>query len=626
MSSFARLRAFLRIASLALLAGCGGSTDDSTPATGASTCADASGCSMAYVAMTDADGDFLNYALDVLSLKLTRANGTVVETLPASARVDFAEYVDLTEFLTAASIPNGTYVEGTLRLDYTNASITVEKNGQPAAARAVDANGAALGVVDVRVVLDNRHRLVVAPGRPALLTLDFNLAATNVVDLTTTPATVTARPTLIASLEPVETKELRLRGPVVSVDTVASTYTIDVRPFNHPAARHGRIAVHTNSTTTFEINGQAVTGAVGLQALATAGTGTASVAFGTLTVVDRTFVAERVHAGTSVPGQGVDTVIGTIVARNGNELTVRGGTIVRTLETNAAATIRDDRATFDRGAIKVVVGANTVVLKDGAGVQTNGAQNLSVGQSIQAYGAVTQVAGVNSLDATQGRVRMHLSHLFGTVVSNNPGLLTLNLAAINARPIAIFNFAGTGQVSAQDASPANYEVQTPLVTSLQLTNGRIARVFGYVTPFGAAPPDFQSRTLVSYAELRAQLAIGFGVAGSAAPFNSLNASGLILNLADPNIGLPHHIHVGPTTFDLQSLTASPTILGASGGATMYVIVTTTGIMHYAAFADFVAALTTSLNGSSRLVGFSASGYFDSNANTLTASAAAAILK
>jgi hypothetical protein len=630
MNFFTRARALLAMlaASLLMLAGCGGGSesDSSMGAPVASSCGDAAGCGVAYIAMTDADGDFLSYTVDVVSLSLRRANGTVVETLPNRTRVDFAQYVDLTEFITVATIPNGSYVEGTLRLDYTNAAVTVEQNGQPVATRVVGANGSALGIVDVRVVLDNRNHLVVSPGRPSLLTLDFNLAATNIVDLATTPVTVTARPTLIASLEPVEEKELRVRGPLVSVDVAGSTYTIDVRPFNHPHARHGRVVVHTTNTTAFEVDGQSSTGAAGLQALSAAGAGTATAAFGTLTTPNRTFTAERVHAGSSVPGQGRDTVIGTILSRTGNELVVRGGTIVRDLEPNTlAANARDDRAVFDRGDIRVLVGPNTVVLKDGFGTQATGAQALSVGQLIHAHGSVSNSSGQNVIDATQGRVRMHLTNLFGSVVSNNPGLLTLNLSAINGRRISAFNFAGTGVTPAEDANPVNYDVATPPFTVMQFLTGRPMRAIGFVTPFGAAPPDFEARTLVSYAELRAQLAIGWGDAGTTAPFTSMNATGLVLNLANPDIGLRHHIHLGPIALDLQSLAASPTIVGASTGQTMFVIATASGLNHYSNFADFVSALTTSLNGS-RIVSFTASGAYDQAAGILIAKEAVAILR
>src|SRR3989337_1407881 len=47
------------------------------------------------VGLTDAKGDFVHYEVNVESLTLTKANGAVVETLPLSSRVDFAQYTDM---------------------------------------------------------------------------------------------------------------------------------------------------------------------------------------------------------------------------------------------------------------------------------------------------------------------------------------------------------------------------------------------------------------------------------------------------------------------------------------------------------------------------------------------------
>jgi hypothetical protein len=626
MNALLRARTALGACALLLLslAGCGGSDSKTDSAAAASNCADSSGCSTTYVALTDADGDFLSYTVDVVSLRLRRSNGTVVETLPSQTRVDFAQYVELTEFITAATVPNGSYVEGTLRLDYSNAAIAVEQNGQAVAANVVGANGAPLGLVDVRVVLDNRNRLVVSPGRPSLLTLDFNLAATNSVDLTTTPVTVTARPTLIASLEPVQEKDLRLRGPLVSVNVAQSYYVADLRPFNHPRARHGAVRVHTTSTTAFEINGQSSTGATGLQAMAALSAGTATVAVGTLSTTDRAFTAERVYAGSSVPGAGYDVLVGTVIARNGNELTVRGGTIVRNDATSTSDA--DNRASFNRGDTKVVIGPNTTVLKDGSGAVNVGAQAISVGQLINAFGTATQSSGVTTIDATQGRVRMHHSHLLGTVVNAAPQNVIVNVASINGRQASIFDFAGTGQSSALDADPANYEVQTGALSVAQLLNGRAVRVFGFVTPFGTAPPDFEARTLVSYAQLRSELAIGWGSNGTTAPFSSINNNGIVLDLSNTAIGARHHLHTGPLLVDLLSLSSSPTITAPTSGRMMFVIALPGGIQHYSNFAEFTAALTTTLNGVNHMVGFTAGGEFNGNSNTLTANIVAAVFR
>ena len=160
----------LLIASAALV-GCsgGGGMNSNAPATGtpgAQSC-NATDCSPLFIGITDADGDFLSYSVDVVSLTLKKATGTVVETLPVSTRVDFAQLVDLTEFVTAATIPNGTYVEGTMRLDYSNADVTVEVNGEPRPATIVGQDGQPLGQVDVQIMLDDRNHVVIGPGRPA---------------------------------------------------------------------------------------------------------------------------------------------------------------------------------------------------------------------------------------------------------------------------------------------------------------------------------------------------------------------------------------------------------------------------------------------------------------------------
>jgi hypothetical protein len=623
LSAFAALLLFMT--------GCGGGGGGSantiapSPTVNPSNCSDSAGCSMAYIALTDADGDFLSYSVDVVSLKLKRANGTVVDTLPTQTRVDFAQYVDLTEFLTAASIPNGNYIEGTLTLDYTNAAITVEKSGQPVAATAVDGNGMTLGVVDVKVTLDNRSHLVVAPGRPALLTLDFNLAATNTVDLTTTPVKVTARPALIATLEPVQEKDLRVRGPLVSVDTAASSYVVDLRPFHHPTARHGKLTVVTNSATQFEVNGQSSMGAAGLQALQAAGAGTATIAFGTLKTSDRSFNAARVYAGSSVPGSNYDGLIGTIVARTGNELTVSGGTVIRNDST--ATTMMDNRATYSLGLVKVLVGPDTIVLKDGMGVQTQGVQALSVGQSINVFGtASTATGGVTTIDATKGRVRMHLSHVIGTVVNTALPTLTLDVVAINGRKASAFNFAGTGTSSGTDADPTNYEVNTgSLVLPQVMMTGKPMRVFGYVTPFGTAPADFDARTLVTYTELRSQLDIGWGATGTSMPFASINNGGLTLDMTNTTIGTLHFLRTGPLVVDLKLLSSPPMIAPATSGAMVFAIAMPTGVRIYSDFAEFVTALNNTLV-TNKMVNLDANGQYDQTTNVLTANMIVAVFR
>jgi hypothetical protein len=605
------------------LAACGGGGASGPPVGStdppSTTCAD---CGTVYVALTDADGDFLSYTVDVVSLELKRATGATVETLPATTRVDFAQYVDLTEFFTAATIPNGDYVAATLRLDYGNADITVEQNGAPVAARAVDSNGNALGVVDVNVTLDNRHHLVVAPGRPSLLTLDFNLAATNTVDLTTAPATVTVRPALVASLEFVDQKDLRVRGPLVSVDKSAGSYVVDVRPFNMRNMRFGRVTVHTDANTSFEVDGTNYTGGAGLDALSTAGPGIATAAFGTLTTATREFDATMVHAGTSVPGAGIDTVTGEVIARSGDVLTVRGATIVR----------NGDGAHFARGTVQVTIGASTKVVKGGTvPAQTASPDAISIGQSIEAFGAATPVAstamsGDWTLDATSGRVRMRETPIYGFVKQTSMGALTLQLDSIAGRKVSAFNFAGTGASAAQDADPSNYEIVTGALDLSGLNVGEPTKLIGFPTSFGTAPPDFDARTLVDFPRLPAMLSLSWGTSGTTAPFSTQEPTALVLNLANPRIGRLHFLSVGPRVLNVLTLPASPSIVPPASGPTAYLIVMQGESRAFHDFSDFVADLGTRLNGTTAMVGLTATGSYNGDDNVLAARSIVVVLK
>lgn len=596
-----------------LIAGCGGGGASEQPGNATQGC-DPASCGTVYVGITDADGDFLSYSVDVVSLTLKKANGAVVETLPVATRVDFAQLVDLSEFVTAATIPNGAYVEGRIRLDYSNAAVTVEVAGEPREARVVDANGQPLDAVDLDIRLDNRNHVVIAPGRPAFLQLDFDLAASHAVDITATPVTAVAEPFIVASVEPVDDKELRVRGPLVSVDTAASSYVIDVRPFHHQTARLGELTVKTTAATAFEIDGTAYTGADGLAALAESPAGTPTVAFGTLTLATRDFTAERVHAGTSVPGPRFDVVWGNVTARDGDTLTVRGGTLIR----------RSGSVVFKRGDITVLVGPDTLVTRDGRGRENQTEDAISVGQRIHAFGDVTESGEEATLDATAGRVRLQMTHLSGTVVSANPGALALDLFSIDGRRPAIFDFSGTGTAAATDADPENYEVATGALDLNRLMTGSPARVFGFVTPFGAAPPDFEGRTVVDFEEVRAFLGLGWGIDGTSAPFLRLGSDGLVIDNANPDIGVRHFIAMGPVLIDLKGLSTPPTVVPADGRA-LFAIGEPRQVEVFSDFERFAQALSERLGGGQKALAMSAHGQFDPGSTTLTANYVAVCL-
>ncbi|HVJ30356.1 MAG TPA: hypothetical protein VNA66_08640, partial [Gammaproteobacteria bacterium] len=466
-------------------------------------------------------------------------------------------------------------------------------------------------VTELDIQLPEREHLVITRARAELLSLDFDLAASHEVDLSQSPPVVKARPYIVAEIDPVAEKDLRMRGALVSTDVAGSSYTVDVRPWFRPDGAHGRVTVHTTASTSFEIDGVPSTGAIGLTALAAKPAGTMTVAFGTLARLDHRFTAEIVHVGDSVSGERVDAIQGNIVSRNGNRLTVKG----------AFAVNRDHVMRVHR-TVLVDVGANTKVLKAGSLVTTLDASALSVGQQIVAFGTLTVPATDTTpatFDATNGRVRMMPTNLHGAVNAIVPGQLNLSLRGVDRLGIDAFDFTGTGVTPAQDANPADYEVATGTLGLASVAVGEAASVVGFVRPFGGAPPDFEARTVIDHRELPTMLGVGWGMTGTTAPFSSMGATGLVLDLHNPSIGERHHMVVGGMrVVDLMTLPMSPTLAPPPDGRAVYGISVGPDIRLFDSFAEFSSALASKLAGGGHAIALTASGRYEAGTATLYA--------
>ncbi|MCH8278246.1 MAG: hypothetical protein IIC12_04865 [Proteobacteria bacterium] len=606
------------LAILATLAACGGgagtTTDDglvtavcdpSDPSTFAE-------CGTVMIALTDADGDFLNYTVDVLSLKLETADGRIVETLPRTTRINFTDYVDLAELVVTASIPPAIYVSGSIIIDYSDAEVFVESGGDAVAAVVTNIAGDALSQTDLRIILSNRDQLIISRGRASLLQLDFDLDASHTVDISTIPATAIAEQFIIAEVTPVDEKEIRVRGPLISVSEEAMTYSIAIRPFHDRDGDFGRMLVHVTNDTEFEVNEVSFGGAEGLHALSAAGQGTPTIAQGVLNVAEREFTANIVLAGSSVPGIDSDAVAGNVISRDGNFFTVRGATIIAS----------DRRAHFHDDVI-VEVGPDTKVFKDGDRVSDLSIDAISIGQRVTVRGTlVSAVTDANSpqviFDATQGAVRMHLTHLSGIVNTVMPGQTDITLYAIDRRRAGIFDFTGTGPTTLEDADPDNYEVATGNLTLADFAAGKPIIVRGFTNAFGTAPLDFTGRTVVDYTDVRSALGVGWGVAGAVAPFLTVSSEGLLLDNQNAAIDERHHVKQGPVLIDLTALDSSTTIVPFEAERTLFYIKSGDSLRMYSDFVDFSDDLAMSLNGTTTARSMHARGQYDTDTNMFTA--------
>lgn len=529
--SWTALLQFSLLITLALfLSACGGGSGGGSLATPVTALApDEEG--VLVIGLTDAEGDFVSYEVDVLALSLERLDGTQVEALPLNTRVDFAELTEVTELLTVATVPRGNYRSVALTLDYSDARILVQdSDGAAIPAEALGEDGQLLDQISVRLRLTTSDLIRIAPGVPAAFSLDFDLDASNDIDLTSSPVAVTVQPFLLATPELETDREHRVRGVLASADTADETITLKVRPFRHRAGQFGEFTLSVTDETRYEVDGEPLMGADGLMAVADLAENTPLIAHGMVIAGD--FVADAVLAGSSVPWTQADVVKGVITAREDRLLTVRG---VRIEYADGTQVIRD--------TVTVEVGDDTAVTALGVPPGSLTQQSLSVGQRVVAFGELNESMSQPesdeveySLDATAGRVRMVISTALGRVMETDP--LVLDLHLLSGRRPAIYDFSGTGSSPVDDADPDFYQVATRTLPLLNLSVNNMIRVRGLVNEFGAAPDDFLARTVISKeTDLRPALFIAGWPDPGAMPIASLDDRSVALDLSDARYAL-----------------------------------------------------------------------------------------
>ncbi len=620
--TFANSRTVAILTTALILAACGGGgTTASQDSNNTASCnpADPSTfdeCGTILIGLTDADGNFLNYTVDIISLTLETADGRSVEVLPDRTRINFTDYVDLTELVSAATVPPATYVSGTISLDYADAEVFVEAGDMSKQAVVTDLDGNPLAQTELKIILSNRDQLTIVKRRAALLQLDFDLAASHVVDIAPTPATAASETFIVAEVHPVDEKDIRVRGPLVEVNEDAMNYVITIRPFHDREGDFGRFGINVSNNTEFEVDGASFTGSNGLRALAVAGPGIPTIARGTLNVTEREFTADLVLAGSSVPGSDRDAIAGNVIARSGNFLTIRGATII-------PHDVATDRLVHFHDDVVVEVGPNTKVFKDGDRVSDLSIDAISIGQRITARGnqavpTTDALAPQILFDATEGAVRLHVTHLSGIVNTIAPGQTDITLYSIDRRRAAVFDFTGTGMSSDLDADPDDYEIATGNLTLADFSTGRPIVAYGFPTSFGIAPPDFTGGTIVDYTDVRSTLGVGWGAPGTIAAFVSMGSDGLVLDNQNMDIDQRHYISQGPVLIDLTTLDSNTVIVPRETGRMLFSIKSRDSLRSYSDFDDFVADLTLSLNGATTARSMYARGKYDVDSNVFMA--------
>ncbi len=602
----------------------GGATGTAGSNSGTSGSQSCSSCGTMLATMTDAPGDFLSYVVSVDSLQLQTASGASVETVPVPTTVDFAQLVNLTELINAGQIPAGHYTGAVMTLDYSKAQITAQDaSGNPVQLTPVDGSGNTVtGTVQVSVTLDSKYPLIISAGNTARIAFDFNIAASDLVNLTADSVTVS--PTLMATIAPSDNKQIRVRGTFASAG--ASDFVVNVEPFWSQAST-GQFTVNVTSSTTYQVNGTAYSGAAGLSAIAALTTGTPIASFGTLdtSTSPATFTATNVIAGSSQQSATQYQLSGTVIARTGNTVTLSAATWCKPLGIYGG---------FARQSIPVTVASGTVVTEQGStGAFT--IADISVGQHIDVFGSAAQssTGGITSVDASAGQVRLDYTPAWGLITSLTPasgsvaGSAVVNLMALDGLSVSSFTFAGTGTTTANDASAQGYVVGTGALSQTGLAVSAPIQVLGFVTPFGTAPPDFNATSVVNYASVTDFLNVSWGWNGSTTALIGLTASSTSLTLNVPNAGWQHNVRVGPVSIDLSKLSTTTTIVPSTTGMLNFTIAHAGSFKaeNYSSFASFVAQLASDLNGNVGVIQINVAGSYDTVTGAFTATALAILL-
>ena len=613
-----------------------------------------SGFGVAWTTLTTTDdaGQFTSYLVTIDSVILVGTLNGDVSAIAVPETVDFARLTNLSELWATASLPVDTYTQAIITLDYTSAQISVMVNGAPVKVTVVDPTGATPTTIAVTVALDPGNQLVLQPtfatSNALRLAFNYDMTASNKVDMTTSPPTLTVKPFMSAATTAADSKLIRVRGPLINSSVSLGTYTVVVRPFFDEVNSLGIDTMFNDANTVYTYGGVTYVGAPGLTALSQASAGsTETAAFCTFEptptpaagVIAGIFHSVYVVAGGTLEDFFTEGIEGDVIARSGNTLTLRGGTVTA----NAAEVIL-----YVDTDSQVLIGPNTLVTADG--VSTLGSLNynsIAVGQHITARGLYSvNAAGVTIVDATgstvdTGSVRLQSTELFGSLTSATSGSLAMNLQAIESYPASVYDFAGNGVSAASDPAAANFLVNTGALTLPTAAPGDPVWVDGYVAPFGTAPPDFTAFSVLAEPSVPATLAVIWTGTGTAAPFSALTSTGLTIDLTNAAFG-SGQLRIGAETVDITTLSASPSIVPGVGapdptsGLPLYnprfsvgpgalTSVSTNPIASFNTFAAFVTQLNTTFATPTSATQFVARGLYDRASNTFTASSIDVVL-
>jgi len=232
-----------------------------------------SGFGVAWTTLTTTDdaGQFASYIVTVDSVVLTGQLNGAISAVAVPEVVDFTKLTNLSELWATASVPVDTYTSALITLDYTNAQISVMVNGAPVKVSIVDPSGVTPTTIAVTVTFDKSNPLILQPtfatSNALRLAINYDISASNKVNLMTTPPTLTVKPFMSVATTAADNKLIRVRGPLINSSVGADTYTVVVRPFFDEVNSLGTNTLFNDANTVYTLGGVTYVGTPGITAL-----------------------------------------------------------------------------------------------------------------------------------------------------------------------------------------------------------------------------------------------------------------------------------------------------------------------------------------------------------------------
>jgi hypothetical protein len=563
--------------------------------------------------VTDASSDQIEtFAVDVTDISLTRPDGAILHTLPATQRVDFADLVNESQLLTSYGALAGVYTKISMTLDFSTANVVLA--GQSTPAKITDQSGNPVtGPITLPIQFPNGQPLVVTPGAHRLISLDFDLDGSCAINVATN--TVQLGAVIKAEAQPSQMKPHNVYGTLAAVNTGSQSLTITL---NGPAdlVTGPSFTINTTSTTIWFVDGQPAVGAAGFALASGQPLKSAVLAQGTPDPVTRSVTAAAVEMWIQK-----DIVHGHVVGRdqNGN-LTVRGLSVeFANNGTQLSSTVLLNQT------ITVMAGQSRVYERFTPKLLDHNA--IGVGQRIFARGTFNQAT--MTMDCSQGEVLLPETGIFGFLnAPSSGGTLTMNVARFGRRPISDFNFTVNSVVT---ADPTAYVVNlngfgtlTGALNVSAIASGAPIAVRGLVAPWNQTPPGStglpynasavtvvdRSAFALLYMSWPIPLATDVTATTGAVTLDSTASS---FHFVDPGFIAPLQI-TGTATL-VPSSTLSFFAIGQDGGLTLYID-----------FASFEADLASRLAAGAKGKVVAAIGSWSASNTTLTANRIAVFLR